>query len=291
MTVRRVQDPADFLDTCRTHLLADEARHNLILGLAGTLRDHSGIYPEFDLWVVERGGDVFLAALRTPPYNLVLSRPLEAAALGALADALSSERVTLPGVTAAVPEAEEFANLWCSLADVSARKRMAQRVYSLQRVRPVRDIPGCPRAATTDDRAFLVEWLEAFTDEALPPDAPRRAAENAVDARLEAGAGGFELWDVDRSPVSLAGWGGETPNGIRIGPVYTPPEHRRRGYASALTAAVSADRLAEGRSFCFLYTDLSNPTSNRIYIDIGYEPVCDSHEYAFETPLTAKVVE
>jgi hypothetical protein len=63
--------------------------------------------------------------------------------------------------------------------------------------------------------------------------------------------------------------------------VYTPPELRGRGYASALTAYVSAEQLAAGRSFCFLYTDLANPTSNRIYVALGYERVCDSVEYAF----------
>jgi hypothetical protein len=82
--------------------------------------------------------------------------------------------------------------------------------------------------------------------------------------------------------VSLAGWGGPTPNGIRIGPVYTPPEHRRRGYGSAVTAAASERNLDRGCRFCFLYTDLANPTSNRIYMDLGYEPVGDSAEYRFE---------
>ena len=76
--------------------------------------------------------------------------------------------------------------------------------------------------------------------------------------------------------------GEATPNGVRIAPVYTPLEHRRLGYGSAVTAAVSAERLASGRTFCFLYTDVANPTSNKIYTDIGYEPVCDSIDYAFE---------
>jgi hypothetical protein len=57
---------------------------------------------------------------------------------------------------------------------------------------------------------------------------------------------------------------------------------RRRGYGSAVTAAVTAERLAAGRRFCFLYTDLANPTSNRIYASLGYEPVCDSVDCAFE---------
>ena len=77
------------------------------------------------------------------------------------------------------------------------------------------------------------------------------------------------------------GFGGPTPNGIRIGPVYTPPELRGRGYASALTAQVSQLQLDRGRRFCFLYTDLANPTSNAIYMRIGYERVCDSRELAF----------
>ena len=85
----------------------------------------------------------------------------------------------------------------------------------------------------------------------------------------------------------MAGWGGRTPNGVRIGPVYTPPSLRRRGYGSAVTAAVSAERLASGLRFCFLYTDLANPTSNRIYSEIGYEPVCDSADCAFDAPDAA----
>jgi uncharacterized protein len=89
------------------------------------------------------------------------------------------------------------------------------------------------------------------------------------------------LWD-DGEAVSVAGFGGETPNGIRIGPVYTPPELRGRGYATALVAELSAQLLAEGRRFCFLYTDLANPTSNAIYERIGYVRVCESAEIAFE---------
>ena len=89
------------------------------------------------------------------------------------------------------------------------------------------------------------------------------------------------LWDTDDGPVSLAAFGGPTPNGMRIGPVYTPREHRGRGFGSAVTAAASRHLLDRGARFCFLYTDLANATSNAIYMRIGYEPVCDSRELAF----------
>ena len=83
-------------------------------------------------------------------------------------------------------------------------------------------------------------------------------------------------------PVSLCGYGGRTTHGVRIGPVYTPPELRRHGYASALTASVTRQQLDSGRDYCFLYTDLANPTSNRIYMDVGYELVCEAADYAFD---------
>ena len=88
-------------------------------------------------------------------------------------------------------------------------------------------------------------------------------------------------WVDEGAPVSFSGYGGLTPNGIRIGPVYTPPELRRRGYASALVAELTKRLLDGGRKFCFLFTDLANPTSNSIYQRVGYEPVSDADQWVF----------
>jgi len=119
------------------------------------------------------------------------------------------------------------------------------------------------------------------TPEALPeapplPD-PGAAAERWI-ARLGRMA---YLWEDGDEVVSWVGAGGETPHGIRIGPVHTPPQLRSRGHAGSLTAAASADQLEHGRRFCFLFTDLANPTSNKIYRAIGYQPVGDVDQYRF----------
>ena len=114
-------------------------------------------------------------------------------------------------------------------------------------------------------------------------DAPQQDYDAMADRWIRRLGRTAYLWVDEGRPVSLAGAGGLTPNGIRVGPVYTPPELRGRGYASNLVAGVSQAQLDAGRRFVFLFTDLANPTANHIYQEIGYEPVTDIDEYAFGT--------
>jgi GNAT superfamily N-acetyltransferase len=282
METRALDDVENFFSLAGPLLLEDEARDNLILGLAGTIRSNPGYYPERRFWVVEDGGAAVGAALRTPPHNLVLGRPRSTEALDALAAAIDEE---LPGVVGGMPEVDEFAERWVARHGLALRLVRGQGVFALKRVEPVPVPPGAPRWATDADFALLVEWWRAFALEAVGGETRDPAGEGAaVEHRLIAESAGILLWEDGGTPVSLAAYGGPTPNGIRIGPVYTPPEHRGRGYATALVAELSRRLLAEGRRFCFLYTDLANPTANAIYELIGYVRVCESKELAFEQP-------
>ncbi|HEY3462335.1 MAG TPA: GNAT family N-acetyltransferase [Gaiellaceae bacterium] len=286
MEVARLDDAAAFLEEAGPLLLADEARHNLILDIAGTIRDSPDRYRVRSLWLVRNGGEVVGAALRTPPFNLILARPRSAPALVALAEAVAGEE--LPGIVGAEPEVHEFAAAWSAHSGVSSRTGMRQGVYALERVEPLPAAPGSARVATADDVELLLSWWIAFGEEVFHEGGPgHENAEENVRYRLDSATGGFLLWeDGGGNTVSLAGFGGPTPNGIRVGPVYTPPELRGRGYATALTAELSRrlldGRLFEGgRRFCFLYTDLANPTSNAIYERIGYVRVAESAEIVF----------
>jgi uncharacterized protein len=264
-------------------LAADEARHNLMLGILGTLIDRPDAYEEPPrMWTVEQEGRPVAAALQTPPWHLLVSRPSTEGAIEALVEWLAADALDLPGVTGADPEGGRFATEWSARAGVVARLAMTQGIYALTSVRPVGEVSGSMRDAGTGDRDLLVDWMRAFTTEALHDETPFEA-ERMVDLRLSSTTAGLVLWN-DGRPVSVSGFGGRTPNGIRIGPVYTPPDLRRRGYATALVAALSGRLLGEGHRFCFLYTDLANPTSNRIYENIGYERVCESLDYRFERP-------
>lgn len=266
---------AEFLDRAGPLLVADEARHNLILGIAGTIREHPDVYTDCGFWLVVDGGTAVGAALRTRPFNLVLARGANAA-VELLASTIDEP---LPGVVGALPEVDRFVE---ALGVNRAEPRARQGIYALDAVTPPAQPPGAPRAATTADRTLLHDWWRAFGVEALGEEEPDddRVARN-VEHKLTAAGNGIALWGAGGEPVSVVAWGSPTPTGVRIGPVYTPPEHRGQGYASALTAHVSAEQLAAGRSFCFLYTDLANPTSNKIYLAIGYRRVCDSVEYTF----------
>ena len=283
MEVVQLDDAAVFLEAAGPLLLADEARHNLILGLAGNARD--GLYEDFRSWLVEDGDRPVGAALQTPPYNLILARPQSPAALAALVAAIAGE--DLPGIVGSVPEVEEFAEAWSRRTGALARTNMRQGVYALEQATPPPDVPGSARVVSADDRELALRWWIDFGEEVLHQGGPGRdRAEATLDHRLSSPNAGILLWEDGGQPVSLAGWGGPTPNGIRVGPVYTRPELRGRGHATALTAELSQRLLdgrvfAGGRRFCFLYTDLANPTSNAIYERIGYRRVAESAEISF----------
>ena len=268
------------LEDARALLLADEARHNLALGILSTARAHPELFPVVQGWIARDAGRTVGAALRTPPYNLVLGQPAAAGAVEALADAIDDE---VPGVVGAVPEVDEFAEAWSGRRGRRAETVREQGVYALTSVIEPPVPPGAMRLAVHADRELLLDWLRAFAAEVLRegPTIDQERQEIATDARLGSEDAGFALWEVDGRAVSLAGFGGPTANGIRIGPVYTPPELRGRGYATVLTARASEMLLERGRRFCFLYTDLANPTSNAIYTRIGYARVCDSREIVF----------
>jgi predicted GNAT family acetyltransferase len=281
MELREFDDAKRFLDAASPLLAADEPRHNLILGICATLLEAPDAYESVRAWTVEDDGAVVGAALRTPPFNIVVARPRDSAALGFLARELHVREVDLPGVSGVLPEVDEFAAAWEQATRLVRRTRLRLGIYQARASRMPDGVPGRMRLATVDDRQLLLDWWHAFEAESLPPDAPRGNVAANVDRRLASAQSGIVLWEDER-PVCVAGFGGRTPNGVRIGPVYTPPELRRRGYASALVARLTKHLLDGGTRFCFLYTDLGNPTSNRIYQQVGYEFVAESADYAFE---------
>ncbi len=272
------ETPGDFLAHARPWLEANELAANLPLATAARLAEASGppAQPPF-FAVVEDAGAIVLAAMRTPPWKLGLfgaEAGEEAAAL--VAQTFHKRGWDTPGVMGPRAAALRFAECWRARTGRAFRESTAMRVHALYSVRTPRPAPGAMHAATAADRDLLLSWLRVFSAEAMPKH-PQDDAEHL--ARLARATGYF--WS-DGQPVAMCMTSRPTPNGLCVHGVYTPAELRGRGYASCLVAAVSQRILDSGRRFAYLYTDLANPTSNKIYAAIGYEPVYDVQTYAFE---------
>jgi uncharacterized protein len=289
LKLRRAADVDEFERLAGEFVRAREAEHNLILGLCSSLRAMATlpskrtvatpptVPPYFA--VVSSGADVVGAAMRTPPYNAILSAMRDDRAVDLVVDDLLMVAPDLAGVLGESSRALRFAERWTKYTQHAHHLKTAERIFQLTTVIPPRTVGGRLRTATADDLDLLTRWFGAFIREALREDGS--TAGEMADRWLNTPDRTVYLWE-EGLPVSICGAAGRTPHGIRIGAVYTPPELRGRGYASNCVAAASQAQLDAGLRYCFLYTDLANPTSNRIYREIGYEPVCDVDEYRFE---------
>ncbi len=271
----------EFLAHVQDALEAREVANNLMLGVALRLRAYPGIVEQQPYFaVVQDEGGVVAAALMTPPHSLIVHAERGDAQIGfiRIAHDLREHGWRVRGVIGPRDAADEFLIIWQKLAGATIRRTTHERVFQLDRVVAPRWPSGEFRAAKKDDVLLVAEWVEAFYREAVPdhhqPDpmewAKRRVGESDVF-----------LWEDGGAPVSLAVRSRQTPNAQAIGPVYTPPEQRKHGYASAVTARLSQLILDSGRRYAVLFTDLSNPTPNSIYRQIGYKPVCDYNQHIF----------
>jgi uncharacterized protein len=283
MQLDRYDSVEDFLARAGAYLGAREAEHNLLFGICTGLQRTPEVYegPNY-LATVDADGAVVAAVLRTPPHNMVLSMVDRPEAVDLIADDALAAYGNLPGVLGPQQPARRFAERFGAHIGRGYRLALAERIFRLQRVVPPQPAGGRMRIAEAADRDLLIGWLVDFVHEALGPDEDTSEAAAFADRWIARQYRTMYLWADAGRVVSMVGAGGETPSGIRIGPVYTPPEWRGRGYASNLTAAVSQAQLDAGRRFCFLFTDLANPTSNKIYQAIGYEPVLDVDQYRFD---------
>ena len=248
--------------------------HTVLLTVTAALRENGktawGDGPPCFGWWTGAQGAVGGACVRTPPRPLLLS-PLPAAAAASLA-ALWDPAEPPPGVTADLATAWAFADAWRDRTGASVSVSRNIRLYRLGTLRQPDPMPaGRARVGTAADRELLVRWYEAFAANLGGSEILR--ADRQVDDRL--GYGGLTLWEVDGTPVSMAGVTRTVAGTARVAPVYTPAGLRGRGYAGAATAAVSRAALDAGAEEVVLFTDLANPTSNALYRRIGYEPVVD----------------
>lgn len=286
MKLEIIQDQTTdtFLREAGGLLYQNEAVNALMLGLCLSWKP-SDASPEIRLFRIVQNGKTVSAAVQTPPYNLILTYGTEAQ-LNVLARFFHDRGFGFPGVVGPSREATYFAETWASLNNITHSIGMTQKIYQANKT-ILPDVKGKLREALPQDEELIAQWLYEFSAESLPEKEKfsltfaREGAKKAIESKQ-----GF-LWLVGDRPVSMAHTGRPTKNGISIRAVYTPPEARKRGYGSVIVAHLTQRMLERGFSFCCLYTDALNPTSNKIYQDIGYREVEDSNHFIFENKTPA----
>jgi predicted GNAT family acetyltransferase len=272
--VHRTDDPAAVLDVAGAFLRSDPVRHNLIL----TLLETRVAWPEPGrYWIVAVDGVPAGVVFQSPLDFLATITPMPSAAIEEVVDAIVADGVALPGVNGIAGSAARFAGQWTERTRSAASPTAGSRLYEVDQVVPPRPTGGRLRQADRGDVELLIAWHDAFERELGGGVGDH---ERTVDRRTQ----GRQLWLwEDADVVAMAGVSEAVAGVARLGPVYTPPERRSRGYASALVAAVSARTRSRGLR-CILYTDLANPTSNAIYRALGYRAVDEALRYAFGPP-------
>lgn len=281
----------NFLNDIQSDLEQHESANSLMLGLSGRLaRNPEQFVSTPCLKTVVDGKDLVLAVLMTPPYKLILYHHQGdmQGAVSLLVGELVREAWHVSGVLGPGEAPKRFAERWEEKTGKRSRPGIRQGVYELREVLVPLAERGRLRPAGMEDSDLVTRWWLAFYEEVFGEADPDLATRSVLVGIED---GDIYFWEdealepegpVPGGPVSMARKTRPTRNGISIGLVYTPPEMRRKGYATACVAELSRSLLTAGWQHCALFTDLSNPTSNHIYQEIGYRRVCDYEEFMFE---------
>ena len=270
-------------------LNAEPERYTVIMGVLAGLVEHGpnlyGAEPPVLGWWSDNG-TVSAAVLQTPPHPVQLTA-LPTEAVGPLVEALAPGHAhSITQVLGAEADATMFARAWGPAAGRQFSVEMRQRLYRLGELTPPDPMPeGSARVAASDDLQLAYALDEAFATEA----GQRPAVPALIESRVLTGK--LMLWEVAGQPVSSASLSALVGGVARIGQVYTPPEHRNRGYGAAVTVATTRLAFDYGAGSVILFTNLANPTSNALYTRLGYRPVEDKVVLTFRSELEAQETE
>ena len=261
------------LDKAKVFLRSKPIHNNVILTLLHARVEHfiPGRY-----WVATDGNAVVGVAFQSPLNLRAIVTPMESNIVRSVVDAISDAKVKLPGVGGDATTAAHFAGQWAERQKSAVVPFMGQRIYEVDKVEEPIGVEGHFRKAVRGDRECLIDWVRRFYTDTT--GVQESEAESLVDRRLSTGQ--LWLWDNARV-VSMASRTVPVEGVARVQLVYTPPENRGNGYASACVASLSKQIRDEGHR-CILYTDLGNPISNSVYRRIGYFVVAEGIHYRFE---------
>lgn len=272
-------DPVAFAEKIEPLLYKKEDEYSLFLGILGQIK--AGRYEEYFLALAENDGELVAASLMTPPHPLqLIVFQKEPGIEREIAEYLWNSETEVTAVVGDRETAFRFAEEWTAKTDCQVKILMDQGLYRADFVaQGLEKSPGSWRVANKTDAELLAAWLLQFERETGIAASTAAEAARKINQFIEDKE--VYIWEVDGETVACMKKARPSKHGITVSFVFTPEHYRRKGYARTLVADVTEELLLE-YDFAMLYTDLQNPTSNKIYREIGYEQIANPVHLAFE---------
>jgi ribosomal protein S18 acetylase RimI-like enzyme len=283
--------PQEFYDAAWSPLSRSLMPNNMILGVLDSLPDKSVWQTDATGALVFEGGTLVGAMLQTKPSRPLISEMNPETAWFAFEQWMKEigppENIFGPAqsVNAIIRNMTSRNSSWIE----SVTPMMAYELMSVDF--PTQPARGLMRFACAGDQEILEKFVLGFYIDCNLPEARSPTLKDdvvKVVKRLLQNQS-VVVWELDAMPVAIAAEVRRASFGSTVSVVYTPPEHRGHGYASALVAHLSQHLLNQGAPRCLLFTDANNPTSNAIYQRIGYRYQCD-HVLLLNPPSIQKTV-
>ncbi len=277
--VRQYASIPDFFRDNLSFLEQNEAANNLTIGIPKMLLENADDQIKVNLFSIFTKEEPDFCLVQTVPRNFLISGKKEFAGEGLdlLIKKLIENKVPSTGIIGPKELAKNFAELWKQQSGQSYKTTFRQWVYQLDRVNNIKLSSGFMRSVQRFDFSLIERWAIDFSEmfmNGMTSEQAWKFAESKIRDQT------LFLWEDQGQAVSMAAVSRPSRNGITINYVYTPVEFRGRGYASSCVSQLSRLML-EKYKFCALFTDADNPTSNKIYKNIGYYPLEEFRELTF----------
>ena len=282
MNFQHYKNVEKFASRVTPFLQENEDKFSLFLGVLERIK--AGEYENPYLATIEEKGKLLAIFQMTSPHplNIIFVDEKQISTCTDLCiTELIEHAISVESIISVKEWAILFAQKWQEKTGGPYTLLMDQGLYRLDQVEEsLKMSPGSWRYATPNDGLLIEKWFSQFErDTGLPTTAPVEVKKR-VNTMLEGNE--VFLWENQGEVVSMMKKARPTKNGVTVSLVFTPAEQRRKGYGRSMVAAVSKELLKEFE-FCVLYTDMLNPTSNKIYQEIGYRKLVDSVHLKLET--------
>jgi hypothetical protein len=265
-TIKRYQSASIYFAENQSYLMQTEINNNLIIGLIKSYENVSEIPDNVIVLTVFDELEPRLTFFKNTSKGILAGNNADKEDCELLIEYLQNQGVLLEGLVGDEKYADVFMNLYPQ--EINSIKKLISHELSIVNQVPLSN--GLARLANESEIALLAHWFFLFQEEEKL--FPQKTAEgfiqhvqNLINKSL------IYVWEINNEIVSMATIVRETPNFQIVGAVYTPVNQRKKGYASSLVHFLSQFILDNGKK-AGLFTNASNPTSNKIYQKIGYNP-------------------